>query len=60
MKGKTLVIGIILFVILIVGAIYFAMTATINKIEKEGTEESSAVAEYNEIDAEALLRLLNK
>lgn len=36
MKGKTLVIAIVLFVLLVVGAIYFAMTATINKIEKEG------------------------
>ena len=31
MKGKTLVIGLVLFTIAIVAAIYFVMTATIYK-----------------------------
>lgn len=35
MKGKTLVISIVLFVLIVVGAIYFAMMSTINKIKKE-------------------------
>jgi len=34
-KGKTLVIGIVIFVIFVVGAVYFAMMATINKQKEE-------------------------
>ncbi len=33
MKGKTLVIGLVLFIILAVVAIYFTMKATINNME---------------------------
>lgn len=45
MKGKTLVIGIVLFVLLVIGAIYFAMMSTINKIKEENdlVETSSIV-----------------
>lgn len=35
MKGRTLVIGIVLFVLLVVGAITFAMMSTINGIKEE-------------------------
>lgn len=35
MKGKTLVIGIIIFVVVVIGVIYFAMMSTINKIKEE-------------------------
>lgn len=45
MKGKTMVIGIVLFVVLVVAGVYIAMMATINKIEKEGTEEAYAIVE---------------
>ncbi|WP_188006784.1 Flp pilus assembly protein CpaB [Sporosarcina sp. ANT_H38] len=33
MKGKTLVIGLVLFVLLSIVAVYFAMKATINDME---------------------------
>ena len=48
MKGKTLVIGIVLFVILVVGAIYFAMMSTINNIKEEGTLPASSSEIYEE------------
>lgn len=43
MKGKTMVIGIVLFVVLVVAGVYIAMMATINKIEKEGTLPASPI-----------------
>lgn len=43
MKGKTMVIGIVVFVVLIVAAVYFSMMATINKIKEDGGEEATAV-----------------
>lgn len=43
MKGKTLVIGIIIFVLVVVGFIYFAMMSTINKIKEENDLEESAI-----------------
>ena len=54
MKGKTLVIGIILFVVLIVAGVYFAMMATINKLEKEGKEEAYAIIESVEMDTDTV------
>lgn len=54
MKGKTMVIGVVLFVLIVVGAIYFSMMATINKIKEEGTEEAHAVVEFVEVDSIAL------
>lgn len=52
MKGKTMVIGIVLFVIIVVGAIYFAMMSTINKIKEENNMTLSAyvLVEENEAD----------
>ncbi|MDS9472088.1 hypothetical protein [Sporosarcina pasteurii] len=41
MKGRTLVIGIVLFVIIVVGLIYFMMMSTINQIKEEKNEETS-------------------
>lgn len=43
MKGKTLVIGIIIFVLVVVGVIYFAMMSTINKIKEENDLEEAAI-----------------
>ena len=54
MKGKTMVIGIILFVVLAVAGVYFAMMSTINKIKEEGTEEAYAIVESVEINIETL------
>lgn len=42
MKGKALVIGIVLFVVLVVGSIYFAMMATINNIKEDTLPASSS------------------
>lgn len=51
MKGKSLVIGLILFTLLVIGGIYFAMTATINKIkEDEQIKDTSAISEYVEMN----------
>ncbi|AOV06591.1 hypothetical protein [Sporosarcina ureilytica] len=41
MKGRTLVIGIVLFVIIVVGLIYFLMMSTINQIKEEKNAETS-------------------
>lgn len=41
MKGRTLVIGIVLFVLIVVGLVSFAMMHTINKIKEENNEEAS-------------------
>lgn len=41
-----MVIGIVLFVVLVVAGVYFAMMATINKIEKEGTLPASQTETY--------------
>ena len=46
MKGKTMVIGIVLFVVIVVAAVYFAMMSTINKIDKENKEASHEVMTY--------------
>ena len=54
MKGKTMVIGIVLFVVIVVAGVYFAMMATINKIEKEGNEGAYAIVESVESHAETL------
>lgn len=56
MKGKTLVIGIILFVILVVAAVYFSMMSTINKIKEENKEETtlSVIVEDVEIPTRTL------
>ena len=48
MKGKALVIGIVLFVVLVVGSIYFAMMATINNIKEEGALPASSSEIYEE------------
>ena len=58
MKGKTLVIGVVLFVLLIVGGIYFSMMATINKIKEEGAEDPYATVESVEINT-GILYMLN-
>lgn len=42
MKGRTLVIGIILFVLLVVGAITLAMMSTINGIKEDLEKEEGA------------------
>lgn len=49
-----MVIGIVLFVVIVVAGVYFAMMATINKIEKEGNEEAYAIVESVESHAETL------
>lgn len=41
MKGRTLVIGIILFVVIVVGLIYFLMMSTINQIKEENNTETT-------------------
>ena len=51
MKGKSLVIGLILFTLLMLVGIYFAMTATINKLkEDEEIKDASAISEYGEMN----------
>lgn len=45
MKGRTLVIGIIIFVIIAVGAVYFLMMAEINKQKEEIQLEKSQSSE---------------
>ena len=54
MKGKSLVIGIVLFVILVVGAIYFAMMSTINNIKEEGALPAGSSELYEENHAMTL------
>lgn len=50
MKGRTLVIGIVLFVLIVVGFIYLAMMSTINKIKEENDriDTSAIIIEHNE------------
>ncbi|WP_432361890.1 hypothetical protein [Sporosarcina sp. UB5] len=38
MKGRTLVIGLIVFVLVVVAAIYFTMMAQFDKDQSEGTK----------------------
>lgn len=52
MKGKTLVIGLIIFVIIVVGAIYFLMMSTINNIKEE--QGMSAIEVVHEVDGPRL------
>lgn len=40
MKGKKMVIGLLIFVILVIVAIYFSMMSTINNIKEEQEIES--------------------
>ena len=50
MKGKNLVIGLVLFVLVAIAAIYFAMQATINKVGN-GMEQTVAIVEVaDEVD----------
>lgn len=53
MKGKTMVIGIIVFVLLVVGAVSWAMLSTINKIKEENemNEEAVMLIEQDEISS---------
>jgi hypothetical protein len=50
MKGKHLVIGLVLFVVAVVVAIYFAMTATFNNYRPQQKMEntSNAIIESSE------------
>lgn len=50
MKGRTLVIGLILFTLLAVTAIFFVMKKTISDME-----ESSAITEYVEMNESDLV-----
>lgn len=43
MKGRTLVIGMLVFILLVVGAIIFAMMSTINGIKEEMENEEAAI-----------------
>lgn len=56
MKGKTLVIGIILFVLIVVGFIYIAMMSTINNIKEENELEEVSVVSIE--DEDSLLTLV--
>lgn len=56
MKGKTLVIGIITFVLLVVGFIYLAMMSTINKIKEENDSEEASIVSIE--DDEPLFTLI--
>ena len=47
MKGKHLVIGIVLFVIVIVAAIYFSVMATFNN-DRNGMEQDETIIEIIE------------
>ena len=47
MKGQHLVIGIVLFIILIVAAIYFTVMATFNK-DQNGLEPTETIIEIKE------------
>lgn len=57
MKGKTMVIGIILFVLIVVGAIYFAMMSTINKIKEENNMTLGEVVLVEEMQAHDWIRM---
>lgn len=50
MKGKHLVIGLVIFVLVIVGLIYYFMMGTINNIkEEQEVEESISELPWKEI-----------
>lgn len=50
MKGKHLVIGLVLFVIIVIGFIYFLMMDTINDIKEEMDEEEAVAIVVDEIE----------
>lgn len=50
MKGRTLVIGILVFVLLVVGVITFAMLSTINGIKEEMEKEEVSATVWIEQD----------
>lgn len=43
MKGRTLVIGMLIFILLVVGVIIFAMMSTINGIKEDMENEEAAM-----------------
>lgn len=49
MKGKHLVIGLVLFVIIVIGLIYFLMMDTINDIKEEMDEEEAVAIVVDEL-----------
>lgn len=46
-----MVIGIVIFVLIVVGAVSWAMLSTINKIKEEMDEEAVMVIEQDEISS---------
>lgn len=50
-----MVIGIILFVVIVVAAVYFAMMSTINKIEKENDEAAHEFTSYVVVENNELI-----
>ena len=50
MKGKNLVIGLVLFILLSIVAVYFAMKATINKMENGMAPLVTVVELIEEVD----------
>ena len=48
MKGQHLVIGLVLFVIAVVAAVYFSMMASFNSVES-GMEPVSKLVEENQL-----------
>ncbi len=57
MKGKTLVIGIIVFVLLVVGGIYLAMMSTINEIKEENDLAKASVIMIAEEQPDPILKI---
>lgn len=57
MKGKTLVIGILLFVLIVVGGIYFFMMSTINKIKEENDLANAPVLVVMQDDIHPFIQL---
>ncbi len=55
MKGRTLVIGILVFVLLVVGIIIFAMMSTINGIKEEMEKEEVSATVWIEQDDSFIL-----
>ena len=50
MKGKNLVIGLVLFILLSIVAVYFAMQATINNMENGMAPIVTVVELIDEVD----------
>jgi hypothetical protein len=51
MKGKHLVIGIVLFVIAIIAAIYFSVMAEYNK-DRNGMEPTSIIVDNTDVNSQ--------